>query len=321
MNDTDVLVVGAGVAGLTTAITLAEAGKSVRIWAAESPLETTSVAAGAMWGPYLVEPADRVATWSRHSLDLFRKLAELPESGVRLVAGTEASRTPTEPPAWADQLAGFRMRARTELPPGFETGWDFTAPLIDMPKYLGYLQDRLINSGGAIENRTIGALTDAFVAPVVVNCTGIGARSIVPDPTLTPTRGQLVVVTNPGITEFFSEDTGDSPDLLHFYPMGDKVLLGGQAAPGNWDMRPDPDLATAIVARCVAVEPRLREARVIGHRVGLRPTRPEIRVEAIQMEGTLVVHNYGHGGAGVTLSWGCAAEATALACGEGTSAR
>jgi|SRR5580704_7923258 D-amino-acid oxidase len=78
---------------------------------------------------------------------------------------------------------------------------------------------------------------------------------------------------------------------------------------------PDLDLAAAIIARCAAIEPRLRGAAVIGHRVGLRPTRPEIRVEAEQVGGSLLIHNYGHGGAGVTVSWGCAAEVATLALG------
>ena len=46
----------------------------------------------------------------------------------------------------------------------------------------------------------------------------------------------------------------------------------------------------------------------------LRPTRPQVRLEAEPPgTGPLVVHNYGHGGAGVTLSWGCAREAAGLA--------
>jgi D-amino-acid oxidase len=307
-------VIGAGVSGLTTAVSLAEAGRRVRIWAAEPPQATTSMAAGAMWGPYLVEPADRVAAWSRHSLDVLRKLAGQPETGVRLVSGIEASRTPTAPPEWGDQLDGFRMCDTRELPDGFAAAWRFVAPLIDMPVYLSYLQQRFAESGGVLDAKRLNTLAEA-AAPLVVNCAGMGARDLVPDPQLIPVRGQLVVVENPGITEFFSEDTGLSPDLLHLYPQGETVVLGGQAAPGQWSSLPDLDLATAIIARCAAVEPRLRSAAVIGHRVGLRPTRPEIRVEAEQVGGSLLIHNYGHGGAGVTVSWGCAAEVTTLALG------
>jgi D-amino-acid oxidase len=94
-------------------------------------------------------------------------------------------------------------------------------------------------------------------------------------------------------------------------------LAGGDlTAPHDWNLQPDLELALAIIARCAEVEPRLREAPVIGHRVGLRPTRPEIRVEAVRLPNTLLIHNYGHGGAGVTLSWGCAAEITTLTLGE-----
>jgi D-amino-acid oxidase len=59
------------------------------------------------------------------------------------------------------------------------------------------------------------------------------------------------------------------------------------------------------------VFPALRGARVITERVGLRPYRPEVRLEAGTLPGGRTLwHNYGHGGAGVTLSWGCAREIT-----------
>ncbi len=309
----DALVIGAGVSGLTTATCLAEAGLRVQIWAAEPPQATTSVAAGAMWGPYLVEPIDRVRVWSAQTLDVLRKLAVDPVTGVRLVAGVEASRTAAEPPEWGDRLDGFRMYEASELPDGFATGWRFTAPVVDMPVYLGYLERRLAEAGGRIEIRPLSSLDEASgVAPVVVNCAGMGARELVPDPEITPIRGQLVVAENPGIAEFFSDDTELSPDLLHYYPHGETVILGGTAQPGAWSRTPDPATAAAIVARCAEVEPRLGHARVIGHRVGLRPTRPYVRVDEQQREGIRVIHNYGHGGAGVTLSWGCAIEVAAL---------
>jgi D-amino-acid oxidase len=310
----DALVIGAGVSGLTSAICLAEAGFRVEIWAAEPPKETTSIAAGAMWGPYLVEPIDRVRIWSTRTLEVFRLLATDPRTGVHLTPGLEASRAAVDPPEWGNQLDGFRICESSELPPGFAIGWRFTAPLIDMPRYLDYLQRRLAEAGCTIHMRRLSSLDEiAGQAPVVVNCAGMGAGDLVPDPELTPIRGQLVVVENPGLTEFFSEDTGASPDLLHFSPYGDTAVLGGVAQAGQWSR--DPDLATsaAILARCAEVEPRLRGARVLEHRVGLRPTRPDVRVETQHLDGSRLIHNYGHGGAGVTLSWGCADEVTALA--------
>ncbi|MDW5330654.1 FAD-dependent oxidoreductase [Plantactinospora sp. KLBMP9567] len=308
-TDFDALVIGAGVSGLTTAVCLAEAGLRVKIWAAEPPERTTSYAAGAMWGPYLVEPVDRVRVWSAQTLDVLRQLATDPATGVRLVSGIEASRKPVEPPEWGDQLDGFRMCEPSELPDSFATGWRYRAPLVDMPVYLGYLRGRLKAAGGMIDIRRIDALGEAVqVAPLIVNCSGMGARDLVPDPNLTPIRGQLVVVENPGITEFFSEDTGLSPDLLHFYPQGETLVLGGTAQPGECSQEPDSGTAAAILARCAEIEPRLRNVQVVEHRVGLRPTRPNVRIEEEQLDGARVIHNYGHSGAGVTLSWGCAFE-------------
>ncbi|MFJ8789022.1 FAD-dependent oxidoreductase [Streptomyces sp. NPDC102462] len=307
-----VVVVGAGVAGLTTAVVLAEAGASVHVIAEQVP-GITSLAAGAMWGPYLVEPKDKVDHWGQRSLDIFRELAEDPTTGVRLTSGIEASRTAEAAPDWATTLPGFRPCEPAELPAGFTAGYRFTVPLIDMPAYLDYLLRRLRDAGGTVEQRQLASLTNAGPASVIVNCTGLGARGLVPDPDLRPIRGQHVVVTNPGLSEFFSEDTGPSPDLLCFYPHGDTVVLGGTAIDGTGDLAPDDKAAADILARCAKVEPRLAQARVLEHRIGARPTRATVRVEAEAWEdGTVILHNYGHGGAGVTLSWGCAEETREL---------
>lgn len=307
-----VIVVGAGVSGLTTAIVLAEAGLTVKVIAEEVP-GATSLAAGAMWGPYLVEPKDKVERWSRHSLEVFRELAASPATGVRLTSGVEASRHADAPPDWATELPGFRSCGAGELPPGFTSGYRFTVPLVDMPVYLGYLRRRLAETGATVEQRRLRSLAEAGPAAAVVNCTGMGAHHLVPDPELRPIRGQHVVVTNPGLTEFFSEDTGLSPDLLCIYPHGGTVVLGGTAIDGVGSLDGDDAAAEAILARCTQIEPLLSGARVIAHRIGVRPTRDVVRVESDRLQdGTLVVHNYGHGGAGVTLSWGCAADVLGL---------
>jgi len=114
-------------------------------------------------------------------------------------------------------------------------------------------------------------------------------------------------VENPGIEEFFSEDIGLSSELCCIYPHGTTAVLGGTADDDVWDQRPDPLQGRHIVNRCAAILPALAEARVISQMVGLRPTRASVRVEEdVAASGSRLVHNYGHGGAGVTLSWGCA---------------
>lgn len=312
----DTVVLGAGVVGLTTAVVLAEAGLAVQVIAEEIP-GVTSMAAGAMWGPYLVEPKDLVDQWSQHSLETFRGLAADSATGVRAASGIEASRSADEAPDWATALPGFQPVSHADLPPGFASGYRFTVPLIDMPTYLRYLEHRLRTAGGAIEQQKVRTLDDAPQASSIINCTGMGAASLASDATMWPIRGQHVVVSNPGLTDFFSEDTGPSPDLLCIYPHGDTVVLGGTALDGDGSLEPDEKAAADILARCTAVEPSLAQSTVVDHRVGLRPTRSRVRVTVDRRtDGTPLIHNYGHGGAGVTLSWGCAREVHRLLANE-----
>jgi D-amino-acid oxidase len=310
----DVAVLGAGVIGLTTAVTLAEGGHSVLVRTAEPPGATTSAAAGALWGPWLAEPRDRVLGWARHTLDVLTRLATQHGTGVRMTAGKDISTRHHQPPGWFGLLPDARPCTPGELPAGYPHGVRYTAPLVDMPAHLSYLTGRLAAAGGTIEISPVTTLQEAAaLAPIVLNCTGVGARALASDDTLCPVRGQHLVTTNPGISQFTEVDTGDSPDLIAIYPHEDHLVLGGTAEPGRWDRQPSPQTAAAILARCTAIEPRLRMAQIIGHRVGLRPTRDEVRLEERASTGhARLVHNYGHGGAGVSLAWGCALEVATL---------
>ncbi|MFJ9392462.1 FAD-dependent oxidoreductase [Nocardioides sp. NPDC101246] len=309
--DERVTIIGAGVTGLTTAVVLAEAGHSVRVVADEIP-GGTSLAAGAMWGPYLVEPKAMVDAWSQRSLEVFCDLASDAATGVRVSSGIEATRHYEAAPAWARALPGFEPVGADKLPDGFRSGYRFSVPLIDMPTYLRYLLERAGTAGVVVDDQHVSTLTSLTDADVIVNCSGMGAAVLADDTDLRPIRGQHVIVANPGLTEFFSEDTGMSSDLLCIYPQGEVIVLGGTAIDGSSDTTSDPVAADRILQRCIAVEPRLASAPVIEHRIGLRPTRSQVRVEAEQMTGTMVIHNYGHGGAGVTLSWGCAEQVQQL---------
>ncbi|HZX08045.1 FAD-dependent oxidoreductase [Kribbella sp.] len=310
-----VVVVGAGVIGLTTAVRLAEAGNQVDVVAAEPPRATTSAVAGALWGPWLVEPRERVLPWAARSLEVLRELADNPKSGVRVVKGIEVSRTSYGPPDWASLLPDRTPCAVEDLPTGYGHGVRYSAPLVDMPVHLDYLLARLQAAGGTLTIRQLTSLDQAGADShtAIVNCSGIGARQLVPDMDLLPVRGYHVVAENPGLTEFVEADTGDSSDLLAIYPHGDHVILGGTAEPEVWNRDPDAAIAAAIIDRCITLEPRLARATILEHRIGLRPTRPTVRVEAERSTtGRLIVHNYGHSGAGVSLGWGCADEVVTL---------
>jgi D-amino-acid oxidase len=210
-------------------------------------------------------------------------------------------------------LDGFRDCRPGELPEGFAAGWRYTAPVMDMPAYLDYLVARLVDAGAKLEGGTVTSLDEVCTqAPIAVNCTGFGARQLVPDSGLTPIRGHLVVVDNPGVETFFAEDTGSSPDLTYILPHGDQLILGSSAQRGRARMHPDPRTSAAILRRCAEIEPALEGVRVRAHRVGIRPVRSRVRLEHQRLGGCHLIHNYGHGGAGVTLSWGCAAEVRSL---------
>ncbi|SOD63353.1 D-amino-acid:oxygen oxidoreductase [Streptomyces zhaozhouensis] len=315
MARAEALVVGGGVSGLTTAVVLAESGRPVRLVSDRAPEHTTSAVAGALWEPYLAEPRERVADWAFATLPELTELARRPaETGVRLVEGVKAQRTADPvPPWWLPRLPGaLRPLGPDEVPRGYRSGYAATMPLLDMPTYLAHLERRLVAAGGTVERRRLTSLAEAD-APLVVNCSGLGARELVPDRQLRPIQGQLVVVENPGVERWLVVEPTDGEENVYLFPQPFGLVLGGTALRDRWATAPDPELAARVVARCAEIHPEIATARVLGHRVGLRPARPAVRLEAERVrDGRLVVHNYGHGGCGVTVSWACAREAAGL---------
>ncbi|MBU6531833.1 FAD-dependent oxidoreductase [Streptomyces mayonensis] len=310
--DDEVVVVGGGVIGLTTAVVLAERGRRVRLWTREPVERTTSVVAGGLWWPYRIEPVALAQTWALHSLDVYEDLAASPgRTGVRMVEGVLGETGLDEVGAWASaRLPGLRASTAAEYA---GTGLWARLPLIDMSTHLPWLRERLLAAGGVVETRAVAGL-DEVRAPVVVNCTGLGARELVPDAAVRPVRGQLVVVENPGIRTWLVSADQSSGATTYFLPQPGRLLLGGTAEEDDWSAEPDPGVAEAILRRCAALRPEIAEARVLRHLVGLRPARHAVRLERETLpDGRLLVHNYGHGGAGVTVAWGCAQEAAGLA--------
>ncbi|MFF4349340.1 FAD-dependent oxidoreductase [Streptomyces sp. NPDC001530] len=306
----EVIVVGSGVIGLTTAVVLAESGRQVRVWAREAAERTTSAVAGALWWPYRIEPKALAREWALESLSVYEELAVRPEeTGVRMVEGVQGESRLDELGPWAARVPGLRASTAEEYA---GTGLWARLPLVDMPVHLGWLRERFVKAGGTIEARTVTDLAEAE-APVVVNCTGLGARELVPDPTVRPVRGQLVIVENPGIRTWLVSTDADAGTTTYVFPQPDRLVLGGTTEDDVWSLTPDPAVAAEIVERCAALRPEIAGARVLDHRVGLRPVRDTVRLEReVLPDGRVLVHNYGHGGAGVTVAWGCARKAAGL---------
>ncbi|MBH5337806.1 FAD-binding oxidoreductase [Streptomyces pactum] len=329
----DVIVIGGGVIGLTTAVVLAESGLRTGVWSRDPAADTTSAVAGGLWWPYRIEPLERVGRWSLETLRELTALAapdplgaagaagpgDEPDgpgpTGVRLAEGTMCGTGLADVAAWAAEVPGLRTAAPHELPDGVGRGLRARVPLVDMPAYLAYLRRRLEAAGGTVEARTATSLAEAAGhAPTVVNCAGLGARELVPDPAVRPVQGQLVIVANPGVTTWTVAADDASSDTTYLLPQPYGLVLGGTAREDAWDTEPDPATAEAIIARCARFHPEVAGAEVLRHRVGLRPARAEVRLAVEELpDGARVVHNYGHGGAGVTVSWGCAREAARLA--------
>jgi D-amino-acid oxidase len=321
-RSTPVTVVGAGVLGLTSALRLAEAGFAVRVVARERLGATTSSVAAAVWFPYRAFPLDRVLAWSRASYDEFVRLVSAePAAGVRVRMGVELQRDDGPDPWWAGAVPDLtKVTGPPDVPEGFAVGWRCPAPVIDMSRYLPWLESRLATRGivpTALVVDDLAAVGDT--GGVVVNCAGLGARSLVPDPAVTPVRGQVVLVEQVGLDEWVVDDNAGRP-LTYVVPRVDDIVVGGTAEEGASNLDVDPGTASDILRRATVLVPALAGAQVVGHKVGLRPARPTVRLEAeMSAVGSgagrrerTVVHCYGHGGAGVTLSWGCAAEVVDL---------
>lgn len=289
-----VIVVGAGVVGLTCAVRLLEAGHRVDVVARDLPLETTSAVAAALWYPYRAFPQDRVTAWGKVSYDVFASLADDERTGVRMLTGTEVLRAHQPDPWWRGAVPS--LDRETALPPGYPDGWTFVSPIVDMPVFLRWLVGRVDELGGTLTRMNLSALPGD--GSQVVNATGLGARHFGADPSVTPVRGQVVVVEQVGLDRWILDRDG----LTYVVPRTREIVVGGTEVEGEWSRTPDPDVAEQVLQRATALVPQLEGARVLRHKVGLRPARPGVRLER---EGA-VVHCYGHGGAGVTLSWGCA---------------
>ncbi len=197
-----VVVLGAGVIGLTAAVRLLEAGAQVEVVAAGGPETTTSWLAAAVWYPTHMGPPAAVARWGRETYEVFAQQAADGVPGVVMLESLALYRRPPEHETWMDAVGPVRAADAAELPPGYPHGLRYTVPLVEMPEHLPWLAGLVERLGGRLRRQRVQSLGE-LCGPdveVLVNCSGLAARELAGDTSVVPVRGQIVRVTNPGLT-------------------------------------------------------------------------------------------------------------------------
>lgn len=311
-----VTVVGAGVIGLSVAHDLARAGATVTVLADKTAQDSVSAVAGGLWFPYSVGIADAAKQILARSRTRFEALFAIPEASVWPREGTVVERGAASDRSWTDATLWSRPARPEELPHGADSGIRAALPLVDTPRYLHWLAATCAAMNIAQQPGTVHDVEDTIRftdAEIVVVAAGVRSPSILgDDESAYPIRGQVVRLRNPGLRDWLLDD--DSPaGMTYVLPRGDDVVCGGTADVGATDTTWDPEVEAAILERVTIAVPTLSGQDIVGRHVGLRPARPTVRLEAVSGYSTPVIACYGHGGAGITLSWGSAEQVTVLA--------
>lgn len=335
-----IVVVGAGVIGLTTALQLKKSNKSFDITVVANYLPGdynityTSPFAGANWHSFASLEDKKLQEIDKPGYFEFLKLAEDPRSGVwkkpnalfyTQAAMNSVNGDKSQLASWFDEMANTRDLSSEELAPGTVYGHEFDGVVISVPIYLPYLVQRCLEAG--IQVRRVPAVQhidqarelhhSGLPAKLVINCTGLTASSIkgVDDPANNyPVKGQVVVVRN-HIDKVVSVSGSEENEMLYIFPRKEGgAIIGGCFLKDNWDATEDLALTQRILQRALKYVPDIVDPRlgnpphldIVKVNVGLRPFRDGgVRLE-IDPKRNWLIHNYGAGGGGYQGSYGCA---------------
>ena len=215
------------------------------------------------------------------------------------------------------------------------------SPIIDTDVAMSWLMLLIRSKGAHLHTEIItgdllpqeDTLLSQYGADVLINCTGLAARDLANDETCYPLRGALLRIVNDGqdfpkITSSLAItagiDAAHDNEIVFIVPRNDDVLLiGGIAQPNQWnlDLKLDSPEIVRMRARAEKFLPALKHARLDAEyplAQGLRPAREKnVRVERegrVSADGkrSRIVHSYGQGGGGWSLSFGCANDVLGL---------
>ncbi|XP_063829879.1 D-amino-acid oxidase isoform X1 [Ostrinia nubilalis] len=313
-----IAVLGAGANGLASAVKIQEAYKhaEVVIVSNEFSPDTTADGSGGLWYPYLCGSTSEnlLAKWGAETYNFLHEIWFEGGNNVCLIPFYEFYRDIQyqQPPKWLNSVFGYHQLNETQLNyysklynVEFRSGMTFLTFVLHPSSLLKYFTERFKCANGKILRAEITSLDDPLLTDfdVVVNCTGLGARNLVPDSSVFPIRGQISKVIAPWVNAVIVEDGGN-----YIIPNTETCVLGGTHQEHDYNTKINDTDTDFIHNGCRTIIPGLEHAKLVRQWVGLRPGRHEIRLDHEVRNGKLVIHNYGHGGSGLTLFWGCAQE-------------
>ncbi|MCX2740953.1 FAD-dependent oxidoreductase [Pontibacter anaerobius] len=299
-----IAIIGSGICGLSTAYTLVEKGYPVTIYAKDFPPETTSNRAAAFWFPYHIENDLRCIRWSQASYHKYLSLLDNPATGVSMRELQKVTKSSDAPATyWKDFIpaGSCRLMDKTEFPGEFQEGYTIQVPLMETQIFLFWLMDFLSQKGVKFVKDEIKEFSELIAKySWVINCTGLGSRELCHDQSIYPIRGQVALMAPQKHMPIFLYE--EQP--FYIVPRKDATIIGGTFEENVWDTTPETATVQRLYQQATDLFPQLADCPVTGSWAGLRPYRKVIRVE--QEAGQNIIHNYGHGGSGFTLAWGCA---------------
>lgn len=305
-----IAIVGAGISGLSCAYFLSDKDYDITIFAKAFSPDITSNRAAAFWFPYHIRNDKRGINWARKSYNFYKGIADDIVTGISIKPLIKVLRENTveEEPVWMEFIpeGTCKKLSKENLAAGVDVAYEILVPLIETQIFLPYLQNILAQKNVSFEKKLIESFDALSSFDIIINCSGLGARTLCNDETIYPVRGQVALIK----TDITRPIYLDNEMPLYLVPRKDAMIVGGTYEENIFEETTEPTTIEHLLNVAYGVFPELKQQKVIGSWAGLRPYRNEVRLE--QEAGTNIIHNYGHGGSGFTLAFGCAEEVMQL---------
>lgn len=311
MRRAEVAVIGAGINGLACAVTLLESGYTVAIYTHEPISSTASSVAAAIWMQYKAMPWELVCKWLNHSLDVYRILEKDPESGVNRMLYKEFYPGYTECSCWlSDVNHPCETISEEQIPSSYKSGYESSIHRIDSTILLPYLLNKFLSLGGKLNYQYITSFSNQELPHrIIINCTGAQGADLSEDPNSYPIRGQCILLEKIKGLDTIYLGFLDDENYIGIVPRVNDCWLGGTANINSWDAKIDQHTTRSILKNAAELVPEIATAKILDVKVGFRSGRSIVRLEKEHIsEDRILIHNYGHGGSGFSLAFGCAKE-------------